>query len=282
VTVTGSSYNDTVFGGDGSDQVTIGEGADSVNGAAGSLDHVSFAGRALPISITLNTSSAVTYSVNGGSGIGSIVNVERITGTSYDDTIVGDSADNYLLGGSGNDAINGGAGADTINGGLGNDTIIDGGSADSLIGGGGNDIFEFNATSGSAVTIASSAITAGTALVTVTSVIATTNADVITDFLASDVLRFTTVHAMTLGTAGTPTDNKVVYVKGVYDATAATFTYNTAVTSATSGYATLALYDTNAAVGTTSFNAVVLVGYLDGDTADAFTTTGVTGLVGVA
>jgi Ca2+-binding RTX toxin-like protein len=282
VTVTGGSYNDTVFGGDGSDVITIGEGADSVDGAAGSLDHVSFAGRALPISITLNTTVAATYSVNGGSGVGSIVNVEKITGTSYDDTITGDSAANYLLGGSGNDAIDSSTGADTINGGLGNDTITGGGGADSLIGGGGNDIFVFNSDSGSAVTISSSAITGGTALTTLTSVIETTNADVITDFLASDVLRFTTVHAMSLGTAGTPTDNKVVYVKGVYDATAATFTYNTSVTSATSGYATLALYDTNATVGTTSFNAVVLVGYLDGDTADAFTTTGVTGLVGVA
>ena len=285
LTVTGGASADTVLGGAGSDTFTLGEGADKFNGGSGSLDHASFAGRALPISLTLNTSSDATYSVNGGSGIGQIVNVERVTGTSFDDTITGDLAPNYLSGGSGNDALDGAAGADTINGGLGNDTITGGGDADSLLGGGGNDIFVFNAGSqAAAVTLNSgaTAITAAHTFVSGTSYFNTAAADVIASgFEAGDVLRFTTVHAMTLGTAGVTADNKVSYFAGIYDATTSKFTYDTSVTSLISGYGTLALYDADSTSGV-SYYAVVIVGYLEAGTTDAFSTTGVTGLVATA
>ena len=115
--------------------------------------------------------------------------------------------------------------------------------------------------------------------VTVGATFTLTNADWITDFgnEAGNILRFTTVHAMTLGTAATLTDNAVTYITGTYVAATGVFTYSLAGTS------TLAVYDTNPSTSTQSFNAVVLVGYAEGtSTADAFSTTGVTGLVGTA
>jgi len=138
ITVTGSGGADSMIGGDGNDRVVIGEGNDTVDGNAGT-DTVSFAGRAIGVSITLNTSTAVTYTPTGGSAIGSIVDVENLIGTSFNDTLTGDSAANSISGGSGNDTIAGGTGADTITSGGGNDTItIAAGDSAPTIGGTGN------------------------------------------------------------------------------------------------------------------------------------------------
>jgi len=284
LTFTGSSNNDTVLGSAGNDSITIGEGADSVNGGAGT-DLVSFAGRALGISVTNAGSSSATVTNSLGVTQGTIVNFERITGTSYDDTITGASAADTLTGGSGNDSLVGGDGIDSIDGGLGNDTI-DGGTGtdrDTLTGGGGNDIFVFYDGSSDAVAKVSGSITAGDVL-TATNTINLANVDVITDFLANDVLRFTTVHAMTKAADKTMTDNTAVYITGTYDTLSGTFTpatYTSSSTLPTTLFGTLVMYDSNASTTAQNWQGVLLVGYLDITTpADAFSTSGVTGIVG--
>jgi len=123
ITVTGSAGADSMIGGDGNDRFVIGEGNDTVDGNLGT-DTVSFAGRAIGVSITLNTGTAVTYTPTGGSAIGSIVDVENLIGTSFNDTLTGDSAANSISGGSGSDTINGGTGADTLTGGDGADRFV--------------------------------------------------------------------------------------------------------------------------------------------------------------
>jgi Ca2+-binding RTX toxin-like protein len=73
-----------------------------------------------------------------------LVSIENITGSSYDDTIKGDVDDNIsniFDGGAGNDTIYGGAGNDTIYGRDGNDLIRGDDGDDSLDGGTGNDTF---------------------------------------------------------------------------------------------------------------------------------------------
>jgi Ca2+-binding RTX toxin-like protein len=60
---------------------------------------------------------------SGGTADGdTLVSVENVTGSSYDDTLTGDDGDNRLAGAGGDDWLKGGGGADTIDGGPGNDT----------------------------------------------------------------------------------------------------------------------------------------------------------------
>ena len=59
-----------------------------------------------------------------------IVNIEMVQGSVYNDTITGDSGDNWLYGLDGDDTVNGGAGADVIFGNGGSDTLSGGSEAD--------------------------------------------------------------------------------------------------------------------------------------------------------
>ena len=67
-------------------------------------------------------------------------NVERVTGTNFNDTIIGEagagpSQPNIFNGGNGNDNLRGGDGNDTVNGGGGDDTVVGNVGKDSLVGG---------------------------------------------------------------------------------------------------------------------------------------------------
>lgn len=85
----------------------------------------------------------------GGDADGdTLLNIESITGSNFDDLLTGDASDNIftggdgndtLIGGTGNDTLNGDAGIDILNGGSGADILNGGAQNDTLIGGGGND-----------------------------------------------------------------------------------------------------------------------------------------------
>jgi Ca2+-binding RTX toxin-like protein len=109
--VVGSTSNDTITTGGGADTITGGAGADTINGGAGSDTYI--AGDGTAISVTLNTSTAATVTVTGGSN-DSIVNIENVVGTSGNDTLVGDTAANVFTGNAGADTMTGGAGVDTF------------------------------------------------------------------------------------------------------------------------------------------------------------------------
>ena len=53
----------------------------------------------------------------------SLIDIEDITGTNFDDFLVGNAEDNVILGGRGNDLIDGVSGNDILDGGAGTDTI---------------------------------------------------------------------------------------------------------------------------------------------------------------
>ncbi|WP_257166615.1 VCBS domain-containing protein [Bradyrhizobium sp. SRS-191] len=75
--------------------------------------------------LTYTTTEAVNVDLAAGTATGftSLLNVERVTGGSGDDTLVGNSLANTLNGGNGNDIIRGGGGDDTIDGGAGIDLL---------------------------------------------------------------------------------------------------------------------------------------------------------------
>ena len=51
-----------------------------------------------------------------GAGIDTLVNIENLTGSAFDDTLIGNAGANVLSGGLGNDVLVGGGGGDTMSG----------------------------------------------------------------------------------------------------------------------------------------------------------------------
>jgi serralysin len=130
----GHAGNDTILGLGGDDHINGGEGADHIDGGAGedtAYYHFSKTG--------------VTVSLLNGAGIGgeaegdTLVNVENLIGSEYDDILVGNDGRNEFYGGKGHDILKGGGGDDDLHGEFGNDTLKGGGGADNLWGGAGID-----------------------------------------------------------------------------------------------------------------------------------------------
>ncbi|WP_427450801.1 calcium-binding protein [Litorimonas sp. WD9-15] len=123
--------NDTLIGSAGRDVLIGLDGADFLDGGDG-IDEVRYfydrSGEGIIIDLALGTAS-------GGNANGdTIINVENVIGSIYDDVITGDENDNVLDGFFGRDILNGGAG---------NDTLIGGFNGDTLTGGDGADTFDF-------------------------------------------------------------------------------------------------------------------------------------------
>ncbi|HRL75443.1 MAG TPA: M10 family metallopeptidase [Candidatus Accumulibacter phosphatis] len=115
-----------------------GSGNNVLDGAGGT-DTVSYLyGASSGISVSLAVTGA---QATGGSGSDTLINIENLTGSTYNDLLRGDGNGNVLSGAQGNDFLDGGAGNDTLDGGAGNDTLWGGTGADSLIGGDGNDAY---------------------------------------------------------------------------------------------------------------------------------------------
>ena len=125
-----------LLGGDNDDTLLGGSGGDVLNGGNG-IDTASYVG----------ASGLVLDRVTPGNSTGhaagdSFVSIEKFLLTGSADQFVGNGDDETVDGGGGNDTLNGGGGADILYGGAGKDT---------LTGGAGADIFDYNATSETAV-----------------------------------------------------------------------------------------------------------------------------------
>lgn len=131
----GNVGDDKLYGNIGTDILMGGVGNDYMDGGAG-IDQANYFYETAAVKVDLALTSAQN---TGGAGTDTIINIENLLGTKFNDTLLGDSADNAIQGDLGNDIIDGRAGNDTIEGGDGNDTLYGGDGNDYLFGRGGND-----------------------------------------------------------------------------------------------------------------------------------------------
>jgi Ca2+-binding RTX toxin-like protein len=116
----GSSFDDMLTGDAGANTLEGGAGNDTLDGAAGS-DTASYALAASAVTVSLAIAGAQE---TGGAGRDTLLNLEGLIGSAFNDTLTGDAGANTLEGGAGGDRLDGGAGNDRLDGGLGTDTVI--------------------------------------------------------------------------------------------------------------------------------------------------------------
>ena len=135
LTITGTGFRDTLFGGNGNDSISGGNGSDTLVGGNGSdllrggdgADRF-FGGAGTDTVSYYGTSGAVTVNLQTGTGSGgeaqgdSFSGIENVNGSRGGDSLTGNASDNLLAGYEGNDLLRGDAGADRLIGGTGTDT----------------------------------------------------------------------------------------------------------------------------------------------------------------
>ena len=161
----GSGFGDELYGSSGNDRFRGEGGNDTIDGRGG-IDRVEFSSALTGVNVDLSQNKVLDDGVGGQD---TVMNIEQVTGSPFDDLITGDGNDNRLDGGLGDDVIHGGdgndsiigdfgldpeaitagatsndelygdAGNDTLQGGDGNDTLQGGDGNDSLDGGAGQD-----------------------------------------------------------------------------------------------------------------------------------------------
>lgn len=122
--------NDTLFGGKGNDyHLNGGEGNDYIDGGEGQDTYVSgnFSS-AGDQSVHVDLSAGIAYN-DGFGGVDTLVSIEGVRGSDFDDTLIGDDQDNFFLGEKGNDTLIGLGGDDSFefDSGLRGNNTIDGG-----------------------------------------------------------------------------------------------------------------------------------------------------------
>ena len=154
----GTGLGDTINGLNGNDALKGFGGADRLDGGAG-IDTVFYGDSSAGVGINLATGRGVGGSAQGDT----LISIENVFGSNFNDTLTGNSGANQLHGGEGNDVIKGGGGNDfldggngndilgcdvfgqsTLDGGAGDDTFKGSGASDTLIGGAGSDTVDFS------------------------------------------------------------------------------------------------------------------------------------------
>lgn len=125
-TINGGTQNDTLFGGLGDDSLEGGTGNDTaIYGDVG-------------VTVDLGKSGAQST----GEGLDTLSGIENLRSGQGSDELTGDTAANKLAGGGGKDRLFGMDGADSLNGGAGNDKLFGNKGDDKLGGGSGNDVLK--------------------------------------------------------------------------------------------------------------------------------------------
>jgi Ca2+-binding RTX toxin-like protein len=117
----GGDGDDQIFGRGGADVLWGAGGNDLIDGGAGN-DIADYRFAAGGIVVNLG-GPAPQASNDGDGGQDTLVSIEYIRGSQFDDVIDGDAGNNRLWGEGGNDIIRGGAGDDILDGGPGDDTL---------------------------------------------------------------------------------------------------------------------------------------------------------------
>lgn len=98
-TITGGTGHDTLWGGDGDDLFDGSDGDDVIAGGAG-IDTVSYAGASGRVEIDL---SWLEDQQTRGAGVDTLISIENVIGSNFDDVLAGNAEANQLTGGLGND-----------------------------------------------------------------------------------------------------------------------------------------------------------------------------------
>ena len=132
----GGAGNDLLFGNEGNDSISGGAGFDSLYGGGGNdtldggldTDAAYYSDATGPVTVDLTTGAA------SGSGVGAdtLISIEHVYGSQFNDTLIGGAGNDNLYGQGGNDSLTGGAGYDTLSGGAGNDTLDGGADSDTV------------------------------------------------------------------------------------------------------------------------------------------------------
>jgi len=128
-TLTGNDLSNSLFGGAGNDVLTGGDGADNLMGGKGNdfidggngIDMAHYWNATAGVYVNLSLTNAQNTK---GEGIDTLLNIESLNGSGFNDILIGNTAENRLLGGAGNDVLNGLLGNDVLTGGLGKDVFI--------------------------------------------------------------------------------------------------------------------------------------------------------------
>ena len=166
-TINGTNGGDSLYGGAAADVINGLNGNDTLKGFGGAdrldggngIDTVFYGDSSAGVGINLATGRGVGGSAQGDT----LISIENVFGSNFNDTLTGTSGANQLHGQDGNDVIKGGGGNDFLDGGNGNDILVssiwdastlDGGAGDdtfkgtghmdTLIGGSGSDTADFS------------------------------------------------------------------------------------------------------------------------------------------
>ncbi|MDB5440487.1 MAG: protein of unknown function toxins and related Ca2+-binding protein, partial [Caulobacteraceae bacterium] len=116
--LTGDSAANSLWGGVGDDVLDGGAGADLLDGGAGN-DTADYSLAAAGVGVDLRISGSQN---TGGSGADTLISIEAIRGSAFNDSLIGNAGANSLLGQAGDDILQGGDGDDSLFGGAGIDT----------------------------------------------------------------------------------------------------------------------------------------------------------------
>ncbi|MEH2325019.1 MAG: calcium-binding protein [Nostoc sp.] len=106
--IEGSAFGDILTGNSGNNQIQGFGGADRIDGGEG-FDTAVYLDATSPVNVNLSTGV-----VTGGSGGDTLVSIERVLGSRFNDVLTGSNANESFLGGFGDDIIDGGGGIDTV------------------------------------------------------------------------------------------------------------------------------------------------------------------------
>ena len=126
--IRGNNGEDSLFGDGGNDVIYGEDGGDHINGGDG-MDWAFYRYSDDAVQINLETGVATGGEAEGDT----LVSIERLSGSTYNDTFIGDDANNYLRGYNGADDLRGQDGSDTLRGDRGNDTLSGGAGRDTFI-----------------------------------------------------------------------------------------------------------------------------------------------------
>ena len=108
--ITGSNFDDILIGNNSSNSFTGGAGNDTLNGGNGNEnDSASYSNSPTGATVDLTLGTAA----DGFGTTDTLISIENVFGSNFDDIFIGNNKSNSFTGGAGNDTLNGGNGSDT-------------------------------------------------------------------------------------------------------------------------------------------------------------------------